>query len=105
MYLDLGGDYMKQGEIVEPVKMPLDLYGSKFYLGDFGITFKEGIQREFRFQGVPSYCAPEMLHQIERDLALSVMLKGFCYLPERRITAGQLLQDPSFKALMEMHQC
>ncbi|TVY13338.1 hypothetical protein LARI1_G008541 [Lachnellula arida] len=41
--------------------------------------------------------------QAERDLALSVLHKGFSYLPERRITAKQLLQDPSFKALMDMY--
>lgn len=36
----------------------------------------------------------------ERDLALAVMRKGFCYDPEQRITAEQLLEDPSFNALM-----
>ena len=41
----------------------------------------------------------------ERKLALSVMQKAFCYLPERRITAEQLLQDPSFAAIMDIYQC
>jgi serine/threonine protein kinase len=41
----------------------------------------------------------------ERDHVLSVMSKGFCYLPEGRLTATQLLQDPSFKALMEIYGC
>jgi serine/threonine protein kinase len=36
----------------------------------------------------------------ERELALSVMHKGFACAPERRITAAQLLEDPSFNALM-----
>lgn len=43
--------------------------------------------------------------QAERELVLSVMLKVFCYLPERRITAEQLLQNPWFRALMEIYQC
>lgn len=42
--------------------------------------------------------------QAERELVLSVMLKVFCYLPERRIIAEQLLQDHSFRALMELYQ-
>ncbi|KAI1752693.1 kinase-like protein [Xylaria castorea] len=36
----------------------------------------------------------------ERKLALEVFRKGFEYLPEKRITAAQLLEDPSFNALM-----
>jgi hypothetical protein len=43
--------------------------------------------------------------QAERELVLSIMLKMFCYLPKRRMTAEQLLQDPSFRALMEIYQC
>ena len=41
----------------------------------------------------------------ERCHALSIMSKGFCYDPERRITAAQLLQDPSFQAItgVSMH--
>lgn len=35
----------------------------------------------------------------ERSRALSVMFKGLTYEPERRITAAQLLQDPSFRAI------
>ncbi|KAI0811506.1 kinase-like protein [Xylaria sp. FL0064] len=36
----------------------------------------------------------------ERRLALEVFRKGFEYCPEKRITAAQLLEDPSFKGLM-----
>jgi hypothetical protein len=43
--------------------------------------------------------------QAERELVLSAMHKAFCYLPERRITAEQLLQDPSFRAIIEIYQC
>jgi serine/threonine protein kinase len=39
----------------------------------------------------------------ERDHVLSVMSKVFCYRPEGRLTATQLLQDASFKALMEIY--
>jgi len=39
----------------------------------------------------------------ERNHVLSVMSKVFCYRPEGRLTAPQLLQDASFKALMEIY--
>ncbi|KAI1742326.1 kinase-like protein [Xylaria scruposa] len=42
----------------------------------------------------PEICAEE------RRLALEVFRKGFEYSPEKRITAPQLLSDPSFNALM-----
>jgi serine/threonine protein kinase len=41
--------------------------------------------------------------QTERNYVLSIMSKGLCYLPEDRPTATQLLQDASFKALMEIY--
>jgi len=39
----------------------------------------------------------------EREHALSIMYRGFAYLPEQRITAAQLLEDPSFNALMSYY--
>jgi serine/threonine protein kinase len=39
----------------------------------------------------------------ERNHVLSVMSKGFSYLPEDRPSATQLLQDASFKAVMEIY--
>jgi serine/threonine protein kinase len=39
----------------------------------------------------------------ERNHVLSVMSKVFCYRPEDRLTAQQLLRDDSFKALMEIY--
>jgi hypothetical protein len=39
----------------------------------------------------------------ERIHVLSVMSKVFCYRPEDRLTAPQLLRDASFKALMEIY--
>jgi hypothetical protein len=39
----------------------------------------------------------------ERNHVLSVMSRAFCYCPEDRLTATQLLQDVSFKALMEIY--
>lgn len=41
----------------------------------------------------------------EQELALSIILKVFTYCPEKRPTATQLLQDPSFRALMEKYGC
>jgi serine/threonine protein kinase len=39
----------------------------------------------------------------ERNHVLSVMSKGFSYLPEDRPSATQLLQDASFKAILEIY--
>jgi serine/threonine protein kinase len=39
----------------------------------------------------------------ERNHVLSIISKGFSYLPEDRLSATQLLQDPSFKAVMEIY--
>ncbi|KAJ4137904.1 hypothetical protein NW765_017573 [Fusarium oxysporum] len=41
---------------------------------------------------------------VERELVLSVLQKGLSYLPENRLTASQLLEDNSFKALMEIYR-
>ncbi len=45
---------------------------------------------------------PEADHT-ERNNVLSVMSKGFCYLPESRITAAQLLEDASFEAVTKTY--
>ncbi|KAB8202030.1 hypothetical protein BDV34DRAFT_237187 [Aspergillus parasiticus] len=42
---------------------------------------------------------------VERGLIHSIMLKIFTCCPEKRLTATQLLQDPSFRALMEKYGC
>ncbi|KAE8307913.1 kinase-like domain-containing protein [Aspergillus transmontanensis] len=42
---------------------------------------------------------------VERELIHSIMLKIFTCCPEKRLTATQLLQDPSFRALMEKYGC
>ncbi|KAN0086870.1 Protein kinase-like domain containing protein [Elaphomyces granulatus] len=39
----------------------------------------------------------------ERNHVLSIMSKGFSYLPEDRLSATHLLQDASFKAVMEIY--
>jgi hypothetical protein len=39
----------------------------------------------------------------ERNHVLSVISKGFSYLPEDRLSATQLLQDASFKAIMDIY--
>lgn len=41
----------------------------------------------------------------ERELVLSIMLKVFTRIPEERLSATQLLQDPSFRTLMEKYGC
>lgn len=40
--------------------------------------------------------------EIEQNNLLSVMSKGFCYLPEYRMSAEQLLQDTSFRTIQIM---
>lgn len=37
---------------------------------------------------------------VEKKHVLSILTRGFSYSPEKRLTATQLLQDPSFKAIM-----
>jgi hypothetical protein len=40
---------------------------------------------------------------VERDHLVKFMSKGFCYSPDDRLSATQLLQDPSFQAVMEIY--
>ncbi|KAK0111552.1 hypothetical protein ONS95_001903 [Cadophora gregata] len=192
--VSLGDSLWKRGELVQQIATPLNLVGSKIYLGDFGLTIKDGTTVRIKEQSPYHFCAPERLHgadpslasdmwsymclfavlylgngvfygnggrstaiswveqlgampgqwkgkfwfpgevddawyertttpdverdlaariarmrpdtnQAERDLVLSIMLKVFCYLPERRITARELLQDPSFGSLLNIYQC
>ena len=42
---------------------------------------------------------------VEQQLVHSIMSKVFVYNPEERITASQLLRDPSFRALMDRYGC
>ncbi|GKZ35441.1 hypothetical protein AbraIFM66950_006071 [Aspergillus brasiliensis] len=41
----------------------------------------------------------------ERQHLLTLMRKMFTYCPEERLTATQLLQDPSFRAIMDKYGC
>ena len=45
------------------------------------------------------------IDQAERELVYSILKKVFVYHPEERLTATQLLQDPSFKAIMDRYGC
>ncbi|EEH06406.1 protein kinase [Histoplasma capsulatum G186AR] len=49
-----------------------------------------------------AYRRPES-DPVERQHALSVLSRGFSYVPEERPTATQLLQDPSFIALVDKY--
>ncbi|OJI86614.1 hypothetical protein ASPTUDRAFT_53779 [Aspergillus tubingensis CBS 134.48] len=42
---------------------------------------------------------------VERSHVLSIMSRVFTYDPAKRLTATQLLRDPSFRAIMENHGC
>lgn len=39
----------------------------------------------------------------EQQLVLSILRRGFSHLPEERLSAGELLEDASFKALMDRY--
>jgi serine/threonine protein kinase len=185
----------KLGELVEPMRVPIDVIRSPVYLGDFGHTFNYRDAVENTVQFPLSFCAPERLHgtapsfasdmwsytsifaslyigadvlwgngiecisrvvgmagpfpehwrscysggdvvldwwydhdgqvappkmpldtlekkiahlrpevnSTERNHVLSLIHKGWCYLPEHRITAAELLEDLSFKALMAIY--
>lgn len=43
------------------------------------------------------------LNATDQELMHSIMSKVFVFRPEERLTATQLLHDPSFRALMEKH--
>ena len=57
----------------------------------------EGTFNRYIDKFVPNASPAEKAHVI------SIVLKVLRYCPEDRLTATQLLQDPSFKALMEMY--
>ena len=42
---------------------------------------------------------------VEREHVRSIMSKVFIYEPEKRLTATQLLRDPSFRAIMDNYGC
>jgi hypothetical protein len=42
---------------------------------------------------------------IEREHVRSIMSRVFTYCPEKRLTATQLLRDPSFRAIMDRYGC
>ncbi|KAJ5129871.1 uncharacterized protein N7515_005910 [Penicillium bovifimosum] len=42
---------------------------------------------------------------VERQHVLSIMSKVFIYQPEKRLTAMELLRDPSFRAIMDRYGC
>jgi serine/threonine protein kinase len=48
--------------------------------------------------------ARKEINDAEADEIESIMKKGFCYSVNDRITAAELLQDDSFKALMRRYQ-
>jgi serine/threonine protein kinase len=55
-------------------------------------------------KGLIEFGKPE-ISTVEHDLVFSIMSRGFCYSPERRPTALQLLHDPAFQTLMQMYGC
>ncbi|KAF5639273.1 cmgc kinase [Fusarium sp. NRRL 52700] len=45
----------------------------------------------------------DTVEPIEQQLVLSILRRGFSYFPEERPSAGELLEDASFKALMDRY--
>jgi protein kinase-like protein len=58
--------------------------------------------REVTLESIIKEKRPEV-SSAERNHVLEIMSKGFCYSPDGRLTATQLLQDPSFQAVMEIY--
>ena len=109
-------DLWKQGKLVKPVELHDNLRTEEFYLGDFGLAMRVGDPITQRGFPLSSFRSPDRLassieyfrpdvDQAERELVYSIMKKVLVYCPEERLTATQLLQDPSFKALMERYGC
>jgi hypothetical protein len=65
----LGVYLWKRGELVEQVTIPLDLLGSKPYLGDFGLTIKDGTSVPIKQQAPYCFCAPERLYGADPSFA------------------------------------
>jgi serine/threonine protein kinase len=62
--------------------------------------------RKIDFKGKIEYrldCFAVNADAIERSHVVSIMIKGFRYLPQERMTATQLLRDPSFQALIKIY--
>ena len=51
-----------------------------------------------------AYFRPEA-NPIERKHVHAILSRGFVYCPEKRLTAAQTLQNPSFRAIMERYGC
>jgi hypothetical protein len=45
---------------------------------------------------------PEM-GRVERDITCLVLGRGFCYFPESRLSAAQLIEDVSFRTLLSLY--
>ncbi|EER41946.1 protein kinase [Histoplasma capsulatum H143] len=66
----------------------------------------------FTHSGALDYCLAAKISkfcpeadQTEQKHMLSIMSKVFTFCPQKRLTATQLLHDPSFKAVMEKYGC
>ncbi|KAN0077861.1 Protein kinase-like domain containing protein [Elaphomyces granulatus] len=57
---------------------------------------------DLTFESVIKQKRPE-ISEVERNHIVSIVSKVFCYSPDDRPTATQLLQDPSFQAVMEIY--
>jgi serine/threonine protein kinase len=58
--------------------------------------------REKTLESILKTELPE-LSSVERKHVLKIMSQVFCYIPNKRPSATQLLRDPSFQAIMEIH--
>jgi serine/threonine protein kinase len=64
------------------------------------------------YQGDPKYSLEQLIERSrkeaterEKQLALSVLSRGFSLRPEQRLTATQFLADPDFNALLQLFGC
>ncbi|KAN0072755.1 Protein kinase-like domain containing protein [Elaphomyces granulatus] len=78
------------------------------YLSTFGkcdYSWYDQCRKPNREATLESMMKRELPHLslVERSHVLDIISKVFCYPPEDHLSATQLLQDPSFHALMEIH--
>jgi serine/threonine protein kinase len=57
-----------------------------------GLALKDKVKRAF-----------DDISQAEKQLVVSILQRGLSYLPEHRLSAGQLLEDASFKKLVGLY--
>lgn len=62
----------KDGHLVAPVTFPADLLSDTVYIGDFGLTIKNGNLVKHKWQSPAIYCSPERFHNQNPSFASDI---------------------------------